>query len=232
MSPPNADLASLTIDAGCGDFLSSTFEHLTQGIVGPRSHAHDLTMSQAAALLRQAERIINEQRAHIDRLQRLSLTDELTGLLNRRGFERELRRATAALRRHGHGSAVLLADLDGFKLINDTYGHQAGDFVLAEVARRLVGALRDTDVVARLGGDEFAAILTHCDPALLTARLERLRLAVEDHPIPWRSRSLMIGVSIGLAQMHPDNLDGCDAMHMADTMMYGQKQRRKATAAE
>lgn len=225
--PPYADVASAVIDAGEADFLSNTFLRLTETLGGPFSDGHDLSLHHAAALLRQAERTINEQRAHIDRLQRLSLTDELTGLLNRRGFERELRRVFAALRRHCEPAIVLLADLDGFKSVNDTYGHQAGDFVLTEVARRLSGELRNTDLVARLGGDEFACILTHCNPGLIETRLERLRRAVEDAPIVWGGHRLPIGVSIGAAEMDADQANGRAALHLADALMYAEKQRRR-----
>ena len=230
MSPPYADVTGFAVaDGGETAFLSSAFERLVQAIGGePRTRAHDLTLSQATALLRQAERIICEQRVHIDRLQQLSLTDELTGLLNRRGFERELRRTIAAIRRHGETAAVLLADLDRFKEINDTFGHQAGDCVLREVAQRLQTEVRDTDSLARLGGDEFGCILTRCDPCLLGARLDRLRLVVEDRPVLWRSRELCVGISIGLAQLTPDWQTMDDALAAADSVMYAQKARRRA----
>ncbi|MCB9957277.1 MAG: GGDEF domain-containing protein [Rhodospirillaceae bacterium] len=227
MSPPYADVASAVLDAGEPDFLSNTFLRLTEMLGGSFFDDKDLSLHHAAALLRQAERTITEQRAHIDRLQRLSLTDELTALLNRRGFERELRRAFASLRRHGEPAIVLLADLDGFKLVNDTYGHQAGDFVLSEVARRLAAELRNTDVVARLGGDEFACILSHCNPGLIETQVLRLRQGVEDTPILWGGHRLAIGVSIGAAEMDIDHANGREALHLADAEMYAEKQRRR-----
>ncbi|HEY5809995.1 MAG TPA: diguanylate cyclase, partial [Povalibacter sp.] len=92
------------------------------------------------------------------RLQQFALEDSLTGLPNRRALMEATDRALARARRHGHSFAMLYMDLNGFKQINDTYGHQVGDLALQEFARRLSGVVRPTDMVARLGGDEFAIL--------------------------------------------------------------------------
>ncbi|MDP6120860.1 MAG: GGDEF domain-containing protein [Rhodospirillales bacterium] len=107
-----------------------------------------------------AERRMAEQQRRIAHLERLAATDELTGALNRRGFESALKRHLAEARRHHEPSVLVIADLDGFKPINDTYGHRAGDKVLRRVARLLMNNVRKTDYVGRLGGDEFAVLLT------------------------------------------------------------------------
>ena len=105
----------------------------------------------------QIENVTDRKRAE-ERLKELADHDSLTGLLNRRRFDEELRLTLLRLRRHGGQATLLLIDLDRFKGVNDTYGHKTGDEVLVAVAAALRERLRETDVVARLGGDEFAAI--------------------------------------------------------------------------
>ena len=111
------------------------------------------------------------------------LTDDLTGLANRRAGAHELDRAVALAVRHGHVLALARVDVDHFKRINDTYGHQAGDLVLAEVARRLASAVRGGDGLARWGGDEFVAILPDTDRGGALRAAERLRAAVAAAPV-------------------------------------------------
>ena len=97
-------------------------------------------------------------------LQRLADHDPLTDLWNRRRFEEELRRQVARCRRYGEKAALLLMDLDGFKAVNDSFGHKAGDDLLKLVAAALQQRVRGTDAVARLGGDEFAVLLGNVSP--------------------------------------------------------------------
>jgi len=107
-----------------------------------------------------AEQQIAEQQARIRHLENLSFTDELTGLLNRRGFKLELERALARARRRNETGLLVLGDLDHFKAINDSYGHPAGDAVLIAVSHLLHSGTRRSDYVARIGGDEFAILMT------------------------------------------------------------------------
>ncbi|RZU54400.1 diguanylate cyclase (GGDEF)-like protein [Krasilnikovia cinnamomea] len=113
------------------------------------------------------------------RLAEVSRVDPLTRSLNRRGFDEQLEHAVAQARRTGQPVTLILTDLDKFKLINDTWGHQAGDDVLTATARTMNNALRDTDLVGRLGGDEFGALLTGTGPDDAPAIVERLRTALE-----------------------------------------------------
>ena len=229
MTPPVAHTAALSQAPIDFAFLSGAFERLTQTLTGPRSVDHDLSLNQALALLRQAEHIIAWQRTHIERLETLSLTDDLTGLLNRRGFMQALAREAASVRRYGDAALVIAIDLDGFKAINDRYGHGAGDFVLTQVARRLTGALRDTDVVARLGGDEFACLLSRCASESVEDQVERLRAAIEIKPLKWGSESLSIGASIGLARVGDGTDDDLAAvLANADSVMYRDKSSRRS----
>ena len=103
-------------------------------------------------------RDISERRAHTQALEHLALHDGLTGLANRTLFSDLLSRTLASARRANEPRAVLMMDLDGFKHVNDTLGHDRGDTLLREVGERLVGTLRESDTVARLGGDEFAIL--------------------------------------------------------------------------
>jgi diguanylate cyclase (GGDEF)-like protein len=111
-----------------------------------------------------------QAQARLAEAERLADRDPLTGLLNRRGFGRELRRAAAFSARHGVPAAVVYLDMNGFKAVNDTLGHDAGDAALAHVARLLEGNIRETDAAGRLGGDEFAVVLLHAPEAAARAK--------------------------------------------------------------
>src|SRR5918992_4459232 len=126
------------------------------------------------------------------RLARQALTDDLTGLANRRHGAHQLEREVALGVRHGRLLALVRIDVDHFKAINDTHGHQAGDQVLAEVANRLAGAGRGGDELARWGGDEFVAILPGTDKPGALRAAERLRAAVSESQIPVAGQELPV----------------------------------------
>src|SRR5207244_7397167 len=109
--------------------------------------------------------------------------DPLTGLFNRRRFEREFSRELSAAGRYGGGGAVLIIDIDNFKHINDTLGHNAGDEVMMEVAHLLRERVRDTDILARLGGDEFGVLLPHAGADHAETLARALLDAVRGHSI-------------------------------------------------
>jgi diguanylate cyclase (GGDEF)-like protein len=136
-------------------------------------------------LARRAGRALAASR-RIEQAETLSATDELTGVPNRRAFERALHREVERARRAGTPLAVGLLDVDHFKAFNDRFGHPVGDRVLAQVARRLAGAFRETDLVARWGGEEFAVLLTGLSdgtPEEARTVLERARVAVGGRPL-------------------------------------------------
>ncbi len=119
-------------------------------------------MDSARLALSEADRVIREQEEHIRRLEGMALTDELTGLFNRRGFMIALNRELALSRRDmGSSGILIMADLDDFKAINDQWGHATGDEYLRAAGQALLNSVRSSDVVARLGGDEFALL---CPP--------------------------------------------------------------------
>jgi two-component system cell cycle response regulator len=155
------------------------------------------------------------------RLAAQALTDELTGLANRRHGVDTLERAVARATRHGHLLALARVDVDRFKEINDTYGHQAGDRVLAEVGRRLAGAVRGGDELARWGGDEFVAILPDTDREGGLRAAERLRAAVAATPVPVDGVEVDVTISVGWAHWAGDTPD--DLLARADRALYQAK---------
>jgi diguanylate cyclase (GGDEF)-like protein/PAS domain S-box-containing protein len=161
---------------------------------------------------------VTEARRAEDELRRLALHDPLTGLPNRQLAHDRLRMAAARLERAGDGSVgVIFLDLDGFKTINDSQGHEAGDSVLVEVARRLSLAVRSTDTVSRLGGDEFTIICEQADEAELLMVAQRIQEGLEQ-PINLANGRLVVRGSIGVALSPPHEV--ADLLRSADTAMY------------
>lgn len=167
---------------------------------------------------------ITERKAAESRLAHLARFDSLTGLPNRATFTERLTEAMARARRGGGGLAIHLMDVDGFKEVNDTLGHPAGDALLQAIGQRLQGAIRSTDTVARLGGDEFAIIQTDVVEAsgvdLLASKLLR-RLA---QPYVIAERRLTVSMSIGITLLSPRIRDPEMMMAHADLALYRAKQ--------
>lgn len=164
-----------------------------------------------------------EQKASADAY--LAHHDELTGLANRRMFAARLSSAVEQANRYRSSLALIVLDLDGFKSINDSQGHLAGDHVLREVAAALRKNVRATDTVARMGGDEFIILADGLTTEAAAWRLaESVRMAV-DGPIQFQGTSVDISVSIGLAMYPQDALDPIKLLRIADQRMYGRKKR-------
>ena len=155
----------------------------------------------------------------------LATVDQLTGLANRRGFELAAARILQVCRRRDAAATLLYADLDGFKPINDTYGHDEGDRALVEFARLLDSTFRGSDVIARLGGDEFAVLLTGTpNPESASDRLERaLELRNETSSSPYRLAA-SLGSSV-LASGSDETID--ELLRRADSTMYVAKRKRR-----
>ena len=170
-------------------------------------------------------RDVTERREMERDLRRLAYTDPLTGLPNRALFHDRLNQALVMARRHGSTLAVLFLDLDRFKIINDGLGHGIGDMVLARVAERLRGVLREQDTLARLGGDEFGAVLPEIADPHDTGLVAHKLLDALSVPQSISGHELTVGASIGIA-VFPD--DGNDVQHLlrnADAAMYRAKAR-------
>jgi diguanylate cyclase (GGDEF)-like protein len=160
--------------------------------------------------------------------QHLSEHDVLTGLPNRVHFLRRLDELLAA--RHGAETvAVLFLDLDGFKPVNDRYGHAAGDHVLAVIAARIRAAIRNADLAARLGGDEFvvAAPLADADAELVVGRMRAALRAAVAEPVEFRGQGLCVSASIGAAMCPRDGAGAAELVHLADQDMYASKRQRQ-----
>jgi two-component system cell cycle response regulator len=155
----------------------------------------------------------------------LALTDELTGLYNRRFLFAHLDQLRERIAQGGPGAAVLLFDLDHFKGINDSYGHAAGDEVLRQLAARILRLVRDVDLVARLGGDEFVVVMAETPETEALAIAERLRLAIADEPFTVKTSRdpLHLTISIGVSTLDADH-DSSDALLAgADDCLYRAK---------
>jgi len=153
----------------------------------------------------------------------LALHDELTGLPNRRLFEDRLSHAIDRSRRTNNPVALLLLDLNDFKKVNDSLGHQAGDQVLREVAQNLRDTLHTTDTLARLGGDEFVLLTSSlADHRSIGHRVDAIRCAIE-RPILLAGRPTIVSASLGIAIYPQDAQDATNLLRLADQRMYALK---------
>jgi diguanylate cyclase (GGDEF)-like protein len=174
--------------------------------------------------MREAAPVLEAKRL-MDSLRQSSLQDAMTGLYNRRFIEAYVETLQATVKRKGSHLAVLMMDVDHFKKVNDTHGHDAGDKVLVAVATALKATLRGSDILVRFGGEEFLALLpdTEADGAMLAA--EKVRLAVERLEIAVPGTVLHKTLSIGVADFPADSADFWDAVKFADTALYAAKER-------
>jgi diguanylate cyclase (GGDEF)-like protein len=176
-------------------------------------------------LIKKLDATLAELRDHEARLRHQALSDGLTGLANRTHFHDEVAAALAA--GHPDGIAVLLVDLDGFKAVNDTMGHAAGDALLVGVAERLRGSTRAGDVVARPGGDEFAVLLPGCGEPEAERTADRI-LAAFTVPVDIDGTPVCANASIGVAYAEPPEEVGA-LLRRADMAMYEAKSQGKGT---
>ena len=186
--------------------------------IGTRFIARDVTGERE--LTRANVRAQQEQMATLERLSR---TDSLTNLSNRRAFEEEAQRRVASLERHGGEGALLLIDVDFFKALNDTLGHGAGDDALRALSRVMLEVLRETDLAARIGGDEFALWLDGCGD--IGAR--RVATALQDHMVRVRQIAgggmVPLSLSIGISLWQRGTSDIQVMMRRADDALYSVK---------
>ncbi len=185
--------------------------------------------SAPARLTAEVERLATElaaSRARISELESRIDVDPLTETLNRRGFERELGRSLAYVKRYRANAALVYLDLDEFKPVNDRHGHAAGDAVLKAISAALLREVRASDIVARIGGDEFVVLLwnmTDSDALDKAAALER---AVYATPVRWGASTMVVGASAGVAFVGPLDTPA-EVLARADAAMYARKTERR-----
>jgi diguanylate cyclase (GGDEF)-like protein len=165
---------------------------------------------------------VSRLKARLAEVETLADRDVLTPLLNRRAFVRELHRIGAFVARYGSPASLVYFDLDGFKAVNDRFGHAAGDTALKAVADRLLANTRETDIVGRLGGDEFAVILVQTELATATVQAERLKQSIQATPVDLGDWSAPIRVSYGVRAVEP-GMDPEEALAEADARMFVRK---------
>jgi diguanylate cyclase (GGDEF)-like protein len=178
-----------------------------------------------AGLINEIEELrveVGRLKAHLTEAEGLADRDALTPLLNRRAFLRELRRVTTFAQRYGAPASLIYFDLDGFKAVNDRFGHAAGDQALQAVADRLAANVRESDIVGRLGGDEFAVILVQADLPAAEAKAAALAAGIAAEPVQCGEWLAPIKVSYGVQQIDP-GLDADQILARADAAMYARK---------
>ena len=187
-----------------------------------RTHAMTVALLEHAhELIRQAEKELSEQAKRIESLESLALTDELTGLLNRRGFEDAVKREVDLIKRNRAGQGVfVIIDLDKFKPINDTYGHLTGDLALKTVAANLKNMIRHTDIAGRIGGDEFAFYLANIGEDEALMKLKEINKGLNNIMLPVNGEKVEVHASLGCVAVNKDTPSYEDVYEKADTEMY------------
>lgn len=157
-------------------------------------------------------------------LEALASTDHLTGVANRRSFEISLEQEMSFTRRYGSPMACAMFDLDNFKKVNDTYGHDAGDVVLVEVINRIKGILREGDLIGRIGGEEFAILLPKMTEDTVLEAFERYRKVVAEKTVEHGGIEIPITTSIGVAMYHGERESRDALLKRADNSLYKAKE--------
>jgi len=184
----------------------------------------DLQRVNAALESEIVERRQAEARAH-----ELATRDPLTGLMNRRSLAERLEHAVAMAARYGQRLALLFLDLDGFKTINDTLGHEAGDELLLQVAQRISDVVRESDIVSRLGGDEFVVLMENLPSYAAAAEVGRKIIAAIERPFPLSGHQTRTSASVGISLFPQDGTTMQTLMRNADLAMYHAKQEQRGT---
>jgi len=197
--------------AGANDFIAKTSDHV-EFLARVRAH---VKLAQTIQELEQSRRYLKEQ----------ADTDPLTQLANRRRFFAVASNNLAQMRRQGEHFSIIIMDIDHFKKINDTYGHQAGDVVLQQLALVLQMAIREGDALARMGGEEFVVASPYTNRLAAIVLSERLRKAVEASEFVYGDNQIPVTISLGIATMGKEDTDVDKLLLVADSRLYLAKER-------
>ena len=207
----------------CADDLHQVTQTLTKGVEDLRQVERALARSQRA--LARTESSLADSQEEEQRSRLRALHDAATGLPNRTLFDDRLAQAIALAERNHWALAVMFFDLDRFKRINDDHGHAAGDFVLKEIASRLLQQAREEDTVCRNGGDEFLYLLVNPQGRQNVERIAAKILASITRPMVFNGQDFNVGVSIGIALFPESATTGADLIARADAAMYSAKKQ-------
>ena len=181
---------------------------------------------RAHATIRRLRAELAKARALVEQLQASADMDFLLGILNRHGFERELNRSIAYIRRYHARAALIVLDVDRLKPINDAFGHAAGDLVLKAITAAITGQVRASDVVGRLGGDEFALLLWNLSETDARAKAAALEADIDQLSFVFDGRAVVAGASAGVAIIGAD-AEAASTLEAADSAMYVRKAQRR-----
>jgi len=197
--------------AGANDFIAKTSDHV-EFLARVRAH---VKLAQTIQELEQSRRYLKEQ----------ADTDPLTKLANRRSFFASASTSLAQMQRQNEHFSIIILDIDHFKRINDTYGHQAGDVVLQQLAMVLSLAIREGDSLARIGGEEFVVASPYTNRLAAIVLSERLRKAVEDSEFVFEGNRIPVTISLGIASKTSGDDDVDKLLAIADSRLYLAKQK-------
>ena len=201
---------------------SARFLGLAEDELTPPVHA---ALGQLLAEIDELRKEVGRLKSQLSEAEEIADRDVLTPLLNRRAFVRELGRTMAYSQRYGSKASLAYFDLDGFKAVNDRFGHAGGDETLKAVSRQLMAHVRETDVVGHIGGDEFAVILAQADEAAAAAKAAQLAAVIQSEPLQSGAWMMPLHVSWGVRQIDPA-FSAEDMLSAADSAMYERKRAR------
>jgi diguanylate cyclase (GGDEF)-like protein len=202
---------------------------LLESVEPQRTKGERPALERALDAAAEVQQRFADQNARIQYLSNLTMTDELTALLNRRGFNEQLRRALASSRRYGDLGVLVVCDLDNFKAINDAHGHAIGDEVLRHVAEILNANVRETDIVARLGGDEFAVLMVQTSWRDGFKRARGLNRVLNQSVAAIAKLQIQINASFGVEPFGPHDKED-NLVARADMAMYCNKRKKSSLA--
>ncbi|GBE42952.1 diguanylate cyclase DosC [bacterium BMS3Bbin10] len=186
------------------------------------------TRSAVSRLMAELDRLKEElsaARGRVIELENKADEDVLLPVLNRRGFDRELERTLAYVKRHGTDVSLIFIDLDNFKSINDLHGHAAGDAALMHLTDILIANVRRSDIVARLGGDEFAVLLHRAGEEAASMKADQLSRALASSGLVYEGKEIAMSLTAGATRLRADDTNAA-ALGRADKLMYEAKMRR------